>query len=460
MNDLTEGSPSRLIFKFALPMMIGQIFQQGSLIIDRMFVGHYVGKEALAAVGAAFPVIFVLIALIIGITIGGTIVTSQYFGAKDIDRLKRTIDTMLIFLFFASLFISVVGILLSEKIFVMMKLKPDVIPLAATYMRIYFSGMIVIFGLQGISALLRGMGDSKTPLYFLIIASLINILLDYILVVHVGMGVEGVAIAAITGNGIAFLIASLYLNKKHDIIKVSFIHLKFDKDIFFKIIKIGLPMGLQQSFVGLGMAFLVGIVNRFGTASVAAYSAAYQVDSFASLPAMNFSMALATFVGQNIGANKIERIKRGLLTTWVMTSLISVFFSIVALFFGNQLMHIFTDDAEVIKIGVHYLIIVSSFYILFSTMFSYAGVFRGAGDTLIPMFITLFSLWAIRIPVSYFLSLKIGIDGVWWGIPIAWFCGFSFSILYYKKGNWKNKAVVKKPEIIEITTDNKIDSAN
>ena len=452
MKNLTEGSPGKLIFKFVLPMLIGNVFQQGSLLIDRMFVGHYVGKTALAATGAAMPVIFLLIALIIGITIGGTIVTSQYFGAQDKEQLKKTVDTMLIFLFFASLFISCIGIIFSEKIFLLMNLKPDVVPQATLFMRIYFSGMILMFGLQGVSGLLRGMGDSKTPLYFLMIASISTIILDIILIVILRVGIKGAAISEITGSGIAFFIAVWYLNKNHEIIKISFKHLIFDKDIFIKIVKIGLPMGLQQSFVGLGMAFLVGIVNRFGTSSVAAYSAASQIDSFAALPAMNFSMALATYVGQNIGANKLHRVKQGLFATWLMTSSVSVFFSIVAWFFGKDLMHIFTSDPEVIRIGANYLVIVCSFYILFSTMFTFAGVFRGAGDTLIPMFITLFSLWVIRIPVSYFVSFKLGINGVWWGIPIAWFCGFMFSILYYLKGNWKNKSIVKKKvEIIDLS---------
>ena len=443
MKDLTKGRVGSLIFLFAMPMLLGNVFQQANLIIDSMVVGHYVSKAALAAVGAAFPVIFVMIALIIGITIGGTIVISQYFGAKDFDRLKRTIDTMLIFLFFASLTASAIGIIFSEKIFVLMKLQSDVIPLATLYMRIYFSGMILMFGLQGVSALLRGMGDSKTPLYFLVIASVLNIVFDFVFVLVFHLGVAGVALAAITGQGIAFALAVIYLNRKHEFINISFRKIIFDKEIFKNIIKIGLPMGLQQSFVGLGMAFLIGIVNRFGTSSVAAYSAAYRIDSFASLPAMNFSMALSTFVGQNIGANKIERVKKGLLTTWVITSVISITITLIALFFGKYLMQMFTDDADVIRIGARYLVIVSSFYILFSTMFSFTGVFRGAGDTIIPMFITLFSLWVVRIPVSYFLSLKIGIDGVWWGIPIAWFCGFAFSLIYYKVGNWKTKTIVK-----------------
>ena len=191
------------------------------------------------------------------------------------------------------------------------------------------------------------------------------------------------------------------------------------------------------------MIALLRIVNGFGTNTIAAYTIAGRIDSFAAMPAMNFSMALSTFVGQNLGANKPERVKSGYRSTLTMTTTISLVVTIVAWLFGRDLMRVFTPDAEVIQIGYEYLVIVSSFYILFSAMFTTNGIMRGAGDTLVPMFITLFSLWVLRIPGSYFLSLRMGTDGIWWGIPMAWFFGWLFSWIYYRTGKWRSKAVVK-----------------
>jgi len=185
-------------------------------------------------------------------------------------------------------------------------------------------------------------------------------------------------------------------------------------------------------------------VNGFGTDTIAAYSAAGRIDSLAGMPAMNFGAALSTFVGQNLGANKPERVRQGFKSTFMMSGALALFTSLVVIIFRRQLMHLFTDDAAVIAIGAEYLVIVSSFYIFFSAMFVIGGVMRGAGDTLIPMFITLFALWVIRIPTAWIMSRYFGVDGIWWSIPVAWFIGMSLSYLYYLKGNWKTKVVIKQ----------------
>ncbi len=443
MKDLTVGNEGQLIFKFALPMLLGNVFQQLYNIIDSLIVGNSLGKEALSAVGASFPIIFALLALTIGITMGSSIIISQYFGAKDFEKVKLTIDTTFIFLAIASIIISVVGILSSEYIFRLINLPENIIPQATLFFDIYLGGTILLFGYNGTSAILRGLGDSKTPLYFLIIAVVLNIILCILFVLVFQWGVAGAAISTVIAYGVSFFSLVIYLNKTHEIVKFSFTKMKFNKEIFVKCLKIGLPSGLQQTFVALGMMALYGIVNKHGTDTIAAFTVAGRIDSFAMLPAMNFAMAFTTFVGQNIGANKPERVKKGLWATIWMTGIISLFFTLTVLLFSKTLMSFFTPESEVIRIGARYLIIVGVFYIVFSTMFVVNGVFRGAGDTLIPMFITLFSLWAIRIPLSYFLSQKYGEDGIWWGIPLAWICGMVFSLIYYFFGNWKSKSVVK-----------------
>ena len=448
MQDLTVGKPGILILRFATPMLIGNVFQQFYNIADSVIVGKFLGKEALAAVGSSFPILFMLISFVMGITMGSTIIIAQYFGAKDIRNVKRSIDTLYIFLFFMSIAVSVLGIVFSGAIFKLLDLPAEVLPEAKLYLNIYLSGSIFFFGYNGISAILRGLGDSKTPLYFLIISTIINILLDLLFIVVFKWGIEGAAIATVISQAGAFLSGVIYLNRTHPIINLSWRKMVFDKAIFKKSMSIGLPSGLQQTFVALGMMAILRVVNSFGTNTLAAYSAAGRIDSLASMPAMNFGAALSTFVGQNLGANKPERVKQGLISTFIMSSLLAVATTLAVILFKRNLMGLFTNDTEVIEIGATYLVIISSFYIFFSSMFVIGGVMRGAGDTLIPMFITLFSLWVIRIPLAYALSARMGVTGIWWAIPIAWFLGAVLSYLYYLRGNWKNKVVVKRKIVI------------
>lgn len=442
MRDLTEGKAGKLILNFALPMLLGNIFQQLYNIVDSIIVGNFIGKEALAAVGASFPIIFAFLSLIIGIATGSTIVISQYFGAKEIEKVKRTIDTLFIFLFFASILISIVGVIFSEDIFRLLQLPEEIIPQARVYFNIIIGGVIVSFGFNGTSAILRGLGDSKTPLYFLIISTFFNIGLDLLFVLVFKWGIAAVAIATVLAQAGAFITAIFYLNKTHKIIQFSFRNLVFDRAIFKKSIRIGLPTGIQQTFVAIGMTALIGIVSTFGTNVIAAYSVVMRLNSLASLPAMNFAAALSTFVGQNIGAKKMERVKSGLIATLKMSSLVSIGVSISVLLGSSFLMNLFTNDTEVIRIGREYLLIVGGFYVIFSAMFTISGVMRGAGDTLMPMFFSLISLWIIRIPGAWLLSKELGETGIWWTMPIGWFVGLTLAFIYYLTGNWKKKAVI------------------
>ncbi len=443
MRDLSQGPVARQIFIFALPMLLGNVFQQMYNIVDTIIIGQYIGTNALAAAGASFPVIFVLVSLVIGITTGTTIIISQYYGAKDFDAVKRAIDTAFIFLFFASILLTVLGLVFIEDIWRLIGLPPHLIPDATLYFSIYAGGLIMMFGYNATSAVLRGLGDSRTPLYFLIIATMLNIAFDLLFVLVFGWGIGGVAFATVLAQFIAFALSVIYLNRTHQLIRFSLRGLTFDWDIFRKSLRIGIPTGMQHTFVSLGMLALISIVNRFGTDTIAAYTVAWRIDSFAAMPAMNFGLALTTFVGQNLGANRPERVHKGLKATLMMTMATSLTFTLVAWLFGRQLMGIFTGNQEVIDIGYTYLLIVSSFYVVFSSMFVTQSVMRGAGDTLVPMFITLIALWLLRIPASHLLSLRYGVEGIWWGIPVAWAFGLVAAYIYYRTGRWKRKMVVK-----------------
>jgi len=455
MKNLTEGNSGSLIFKFAIPMLIGNVFQQMYSIVDSIIVGRYLGKQALAAVGASFPLIFMLISFMVGVAMGTTIIISQYFGAKDMKMVKRSIDTMYIFLFFAAIIVTILGITLSGPIFRLINLPEDVIPQAMIFFNVYLVGTVFFFGFHGISSVLRGLGDSKTPLYFLVISTVMNVILVWLFVAVFKWGVAGSAWATVISQAGAFFTGIIYLNRTHEIVKLNSLKLVFDRAIFRKSLMIGLPTGLQQTFVSMGMLPITRLVNGFGTDAIAAYSAAGRLDSLAGLPAMNFGAALSTFVGQNLGANKPERVKQGLKATFMMSGALALFTSLFVIIFRQQLMGLFTTDAAVIALGAEYLVIVSSFYIFFSTMFVIGGVMRGAGDTIVPMFITLFALWAIRIPAAWIMSEYFGVDGIWWSIPVAWFIGMTLSYLYYLKGNWKKKVVVKQRVMIpeEVSVD-------
>lgn len=443
MKDLSVGNIRRNILFFALPMLLGNVFQLLYNVVDRIVVGRAIGTEALGAVGASFPVIFTLLSFFIGIAIGFTIAISQYFGAKDIKNVRRTIDTLYIMMFFASLLITVIGVMFSDVIFRLMNLPEEIRPEANTYLRIYMSGALLVFGFNGTSAILRGLGDSKTPLYFMIIATLTNIFFDILFVVVFKWGVAGAAFATVISQGGAFVSAIFYLNRTHEVINLSWRKLIFDRSVFSKSVKIGAPIGLQQLSVALGMSVMFFLVNPFGTAAVAAYTAVFTIGSFISMPSMNFATALSTFVGQNLGANKPERVNKGLFETLKMLWGFVIILTAISLIFRKELVFLFTEDQEVVRIGAEYLLIVSWFYIVFATMFIIGGVMRGAGDTLIPMFITIFALWVVRIPACYFLSLEFGVIGIWYGIPVAWIVGLILSYIYYLAGKWKSKTIVK-----------------
>ncbi|MGM0375316.1 MAG: MATE family efflux transporter [Bacteroidota bacterium] len=441
MKDLTHGPEGRLILRFAVPLVISNLFQQLYNVVDSIIVGKVLGDQALAAVGASFPIFYTLIAFVIGIGSGATVVISQYFGAKDYHQVKKAIGTIYIFVFFASIVLSLTGIIFSREIFTLLHVGDDVMPEAVSYFSIYMSGLVIFFGFNSTASILRGMGDSKTPLIFFTISTITNIGFDLLFIMVFGWGIEGAAIATIVAQGGAFLTAIIVLNRRDHLIHFSWTAMNFDWKIFRQSTRIGLPTGFQQSFVALGMMAMIRIINDFETPVLAAYTAASRIDALAAMPAMNLASALAAFVGQNLGAGRYDRIRKGLRTTLFISWSISLVVLTGVIFFGESLMSLFSDSEEVIEHGRKYLIIISSFYPVFATMFTMHGTLRGAGDTMIPMFITLISLWVIRIPLAAILSNHFGPSGIWWAIPGGWTIGLIGTVSYYLSGRWKNKGV-------------------
>lgn len=422
-------------------MIIGNVLQQLYVFIDSIIVGHFIGKQALAAIGATFPIVFALIALITGLVSGTTVVISQYYGAGNNYQVKKSVETMYVYLFFISLLIPLLGYFFSEELFQLIQLPPNVLPQAILYFTIFIGGSLFLFFFNGTNAILRGLGDSLTPVYFLAISTILNILFDILFVLVFDSGIGGIALATVMAQGIGFVAAFIYLKRKHHLFQINLVRLRFDKTLFRESARIGLPTGLQRTSVALSFLAIVAIVNIFGTDVLAAYSVGARVNSLASMPAMVFSNSLAIFVGQNIGANKLNRTFSGLKATLGMASLLALGISAIVIIFGEHLMHLFVKDEKVIQLGTEYLLIVGSFYVMFSIMFILGGFLRGAGDTFIPMLINIGTLWGLRIPIAYFLSDAIGQTGIWWSFPISWSAAVLLYYVRYQTGQWKTKTV-------------------
>ena len=444
MKDFTKGNEWRQIINFAMPMMLGNLFMQLYQFVDTVIVGRFIGKEALAAVGASAPVVFMTIALVMGIGIGGSIVIAQYFGVKQYEKVQLTADTLLIFLGVASVLITAVGMCFGREILRLIDLPEELLPLGTEYLRVYFAGTIFLFGFNSISAILRGVGDAKTPLYFLVVSSLLNVGLDLLFILGFGWGVSGAAAATVIAQGVAFIMAVVYVNRQRTFLKFNIITPKFDRTIFKQCLKMGLPSGFQQTFVAVGMVALMGVVNTFGTDVIAAYGVFNRIDTLVALPVMSFSAALTSFVGQNAGAGKYIRINRGLKATLVMSGALCLVLNAVLIVFGRPILELFTTDPMVVSSGYECLVIVNATYIIFNSMFMMNGMLRGAGATVFPMLNTLFSLWLCRIPAAILLSKYFGETGIWWSMPVGWTVGLCGALIYYYSGRWKHKAVVRE----------------
>lgn len=446
LKDMTQGNPMKLIFSFAIPMLIGNIFQQLYNMVDSVVVGRYVGANALAAVGSSFPIIMLLISMIMGLTMGGGIIISQLYGAKQMDKVKRAISTALIFQGIAAILVTILGLSLSRWILTMLNTPVEVFNDSATYMRIFFSGLIAMFAYNAFSGILRSLGDSKTPLYFLIVATFVNIFLDILFVAQFGWGVAGVAWATIIAQSVSAILCIVYIYRKVPLLALKLSEFIFDKELFLTMVKLGIPSSIQQTLASTGMIAVQGLVNSFGPITMAAFTAAGRLDSLANMPAMNLSMSVSTYTGQNLGANRVDRVQAGLIAALKIMAIITVTMSVVVFVAGPYLIQVFIDasESEVIRQGVDYMKTVSVFYLVFGTMFIFNGVLRGAGDTTVPMYATMLNL-AVRVIAAYTLSsTSLGYRGIWMSLPIGWCVGAIIPVFRYFTGKWKDKAVIRQ----------------
>jgi len=444
MQDLTKGPEGALILRFAIPMLIGNLFQQFYNMVDSWVVGNFVGKEALAAVGASFPVIFLMIALMTGLTMGANILIAQAYGAKQMDKVRSLIDTTYIALFWMGIGLSVAGILWTESVLQILRVPPEVLGPASSYLRIIFGGSILMLGYNGVSSILRGLGDSKTPLYMLIIATLLNICLDLLFVIRFHWGTKGVAWATVISQGVSVIGSILYLNHSHPVLRTNFARLSFHPSLFRLSLTLGLPTGAQQILVSLGMMFMTAIVNGFGATVMAGFTAASRIDSLAALPAMNIGLAVSSFAGQNLGAGRPDRVKAGYAAALRIGFSIAGIMILLFLTFRRELIGLFSQDPEVVRTGAEYLQIIAPFHLVFTLMFITNGVIRGAGAVMVPFLTTLLAMWIIRVPAAIVFSSLWGVPGIWWSMPTGWVVGTAISVLYYRTGRWAAKVLIRR----------------
>lgn len=442
-HDLTHGPVWKVIVRFALPLLIGNLLQQLYNVTDSIIVGQFLGKEALAAVSASFFIYYFIISLVIGVGSGTSVVVSQFFGAKQYDKVQRAFSSFFIFMLVAGIALSIAGIIFAEPIFRLTNTPEEVIPDAVAYFRIYIGGTFLFVTFNSIISILRGVGESVRPMIFIFITTVLNIVLDLLFIVGFKWGIEGAARATVIAQGIGMCIALGYVNNTHPLLSIKKQDLLFDMKLFKEGLKIGLPTSVQQCAIALGLIALLGIVNSFGTDTLTAYGAAGKIDTIITQAVLTLSGALAAFCGQNIGAGRFDRVRKGLRFTMLVNLIFSLITFTAIYFFGEEMMRAFTSDQAVIAIGKEYLLIIGGFFIVHGALNIYNGALRGAGDTIFTMVTSLLCLWLIRIPLAYQLSAWYGRQGIWWAIGISIAIGFVITYIYYKMDLWKKRCVVK-----------------
>jgi putative MATE family efflux protein len=451
MKDMTKGSEFKAILAFAVPMILGQLFQQFYNIADRLIVGRFVGADALGAVGTSFPVMFFTTALIMGIAMGATTVVSQQFGARQHDAVKRTVSTNMLFLGGASLVVSVVGILSAEPLFRLMRLDPDVLPVAVAYLQIIFAGMPFSFLYNAYSALLRGLGDARSPTFFLIVATLLNIGLDLLFVAVFRWGVPGAAFATVLAQAVASILCVVYVYRKVPLLAIGRREWHFDRNLFATSVKLGIPSGIQQTLLSVGFMAIQGLVNSYGKTMTSAITMAGTLESIGTLPVMNIGMALTTFTGQNVGAGRFDRVRKGFRATLLIDLAAYAVTLTVILLFGRTMLGWFLPadiDPETLSLlmeyGLSYINFVVVFIFLMGVMFAGNSLLRGAGDVMVPLFTTIAAL-SVRVLSAYVMSgiPAIGYRGIWYSIPIGWTISTSIVLWRYFSNRWTTKGVVR-----------------
>lgn len=449
-RDLTQGSIVRGLIQFSAPLLFGLIFQQLYNTVDTLVVGNFIGKEALAAVGSTTSVINTLIGIFMGFSMGANVMVSQYYGAHDEESVHDAVHTSIIMSFFFSVIITIIGIIAVPTMLKLMDTPDDVIKDAATYLRIYFYGSAGLIFYNTGSGILRAVGDSKRPLYFLIFSAVVNTILDLVFVIVFDMGVAGVAWATVVAQVLSAVLILMVLSRTSGPYRIYWTRLKLNIPMLKTIFRIGLPSSIQQGLTAFSNVFVQSYINSFGSAFMAGYSAYGKVDAIALLPMQAISMGSTTFVGQNIGAGKAKRAKKGINISLILSMSFTAVLLVPLMVFAEQAISLFNSEPDVIYYGTLYMRLVSPFYLLCCINQVYAGALRGAGDTRAPMVIMLGSFVVFRQIYLYTVSriFKNSFYPILFAYPAGWILCSILIYIYYRKSNWEHRQlIVKKDEL-------------
>lgn len=436
-KTMTEGPIWKNILAFSVPLILGNLFQQLYNTVDSIIVGNYIGSEALAAVGSSGAIINLLVGFCIGASAGAGVVISQFFGAKDNEGVRKAVHTTVAVAVFAGAIVSIAGIFLSPVILRAMGTPREVLGPAVTYLKIFFGGMIfsVIYNMS--AGILNAVGNSRRSLMYLVIAAVSNIVLDLLFVVGFKMGVEGVALATDIGQLISCIFILRFLIKSQDVYRLKLGDIRFYDNLLGKILKIGLPTGIQNIVISLSNVVVQSSVNSFGAAAMAGFAAYIKIDGFNILPVLSFSMAATTFAGQNVGAGRYDRVKKGMYVSVAMGVCYTILTGILLILFAPQVIGVFSGKQEVVAYGVYILKFFCPFYWMLGILQVLAGTIRGVGKTFQAMMVFLFSLCIFRV-IWIFGALHISHElfGVMTAYPASWCVGMTMILLYAWKGKW------------------------
>ena len=452
-RDMTEGDPWRRITEFAFPMLLGNIAQQLYNTADSIIVGKFVGDNALAAVGSAMPILNLLLALFVGIATGAGIVVSQSFGARDRKGLTEAIGNCINMSFIASLVIMVIGPLITMPMLTLLGTPESIIYDCRDYLNIYFLGIVGFFFYNMLSGILRGLGDSVSALGFLLLAAALNVVLDLLFVKE--MGVAGVALATIISQAISAVFCYIKLARMADIFDLGLKHMKLIPAVAGRILKIGIPSGVTQAIMATAGMVVLNLTNAMGETVIACNVVVMRVDGFAMMPNFTFGQAMSVYTGQNVGAGKFDRVHKGVKQGSIIAFIFSAAITFSLLFLGKYLFALFTDTPELIDLACRMIRLMAVGYICVSVTQVLGGVMRGAGDTVSPMWISMISTIAIRIPVAYFLAWLTRSEEFPHGKPAAlfgslmfsWAMGMVLTIIVYAAGKWKKKMHASHTEL-------------
>lgn len=436
--NMTVGNPYKLIVKFSIPLVIGNLFQTLYNTVDSIVVGKLVGEKALAAVGAGMPFLFIMLSIFIGLGIATTVIVATYYGAKDYANLNLTISTIYKTSIFIVIPLTIISYFSTDYILELMSVQHDgTFEMTSLYVKTLIIGMVGNVGFNTNSGILQGLGDSKTSLKFLIISTITNIVLDVIFVGPLKMGVMGAGLATIISQFLSFVLGIMYMNKAYKYLNINFLKLDFDKNIIKRLLKLGMPAALQNATFSLGSMALYSLVNSYGSLYMAGFAAANKIDLLVFLPIQSISNGITTYTGQNMGARNYSRIRSGVRASLSLCIGLTVLSGGILFLFKEETMHLFADGEEVIEAGVEYLRIVLPSYSLLAFLFCYSSVLRGLGEGVVPLVSSVIGMLGLRLPLAYYFAHYFGREYMFISYGIGWIGGSLIVVVYFYLSKWK-----------------------